>query len=119
MSLMSPNHDIAFLVASGYTSVSALAGGMVVTFSNMWEPMQPLQYISMLKYPYQATLQLYFMDNPNTRDNVGRPVEEVLYREGLITPNGVVANWGVMLGMYVMFSIGGFFALKYLYRERR
>jgi len=66
----------------------------------------------------QANLQLLFV-RQEVLDTVGRPVSLVLEKEGLMTPPTIEANVAIMGIMYLMFIIGGFLSMKYLYRERR
>ena len=49
MSLAAPNQEVAFVLAAGYTAISALTAGMVVSIPNMNPAGSFLNYISMMK----------------------------------------------------------------------
>lgn len=52
--LLSPNQEVAFVVAAAYTAISSLGAGLYVTEPNMWQPIRWIEWFSMLKYPYQG-----------------------------------------------------------------
>lgn len=54
VSFMSPNQEVAFVLAAGYSAVAIITAGVFVTIPQMWAPVSWLQYISILKYPYQG-----------------------------------------------------------------
>lgn len=54
LSLLSPNQEVAFVLAAGYNAVSVISAGVFVSLPRIWKPVKWLQYISILKYPYQG-----------------------------------------------------------------
>ncbi len=115
-SLASPNFEVAFISSSGLTALSALLAGCVVSYPAV--SLAALQYVSSTKYAYTAILLLFFKGNPKTVTPFGT-VDEVMDVMKLTNPGTVWANVLAMLGIYSLFSLGGFFCLKYLYKEQR
>jgi len=107
---------VAFISSSGLTALSALLAGCVVSYPAV--SLAALQYVSSTKYAYTAILLLFFKGNPRTVTPFGT-VDEVMDVMKLTNPGTVWANVLAMLGIYSLFSIGGFFCLKYLYKEQR
>ena len=77
-----------------------------------------LNYISMMKYPCQAVLLLFFQDNP-AATFMGSEVEGFVNLLELNQPSTLWGNIAVSLAFYAFFIITGFFCLKYMYKERR
>lgn len=115
-SLASPNLEVAFISSSGLTALSALLAGCVVSFPAV--SLAKLQYLSSTKYAYTAILLHFFKGNPKTVTPFGT-VDEVMQVMGVTHPGTVWANVSAMLGIYMLFNVGGFFCLKYLYKEQR
>lgn len=61
---------------------------------------------------------MFFKGNDKTVTPFGT-VEEVMQVMQMHHPGTVWANVLALLGIYSLFSIGGFFCLKYLYKEQR
>lgn len=108
--------EVAFISSSGLTALSALLAGCVVSFPAV--SLSSLQYLSSTKYAYTAILLHFFKDNPKTVTPFGT-VDEVMRAMEITHPGTVWANVLAMLGIYLLFSAGGFFCLKHLYKEVR
>jgi len=116
--MASPNHEVAFVLTAGYTAISTLTAGMVVPRPSMSLGGKVLNYLSLLKWPYQAMLLLFFSQNPRTTQ-LGTPVEKWLELLELDNPSTVGANLAIATIFYFIFIVGGLLCLKYLYKERR
>ena len=71
-----------------------------------------------MEYAYTAILLHFFQGNPKTVTPFGT-VDEVMQAMEMHHPGTVWANVLAMLGIYMLFNVGGFFCLKYLYKEQR
>jgi len=82
--LVSPNQEVAFVIAAGYASISIFSAGVFVSIPTMTEssPLYFLHYASSLKYLYQAAILLFFKGNPMTTTPLGGSVEEYLTMAG-------------------------------------
>jgi len=116
---ISPNLEIGFVLSAGFVAICSLAAGMIVTIPNMAPSMRWLNLISMIKYPYQALLLLFFKDNHNTVTPFGGYVEDIIGYFELDHPDTVMENILVAFCYYIIFIVGGFIFLKYLHKERR
>jgi len=110
---------VAFVLAASYTAISVLAGGLIVTFPSMSQDMLFLPTISATRYAFQAICLLFFKNNDKTLTVFGFPVEDVLIAMELTSPPTVWQNVVALWGIFSCFIIGGFFCLKYLYKEKR
>lgn len=119
MTLASPNQEIAFVFAAGYTAISVLTCGLIVAYPNISDTMAWLQYISMMKYPYQAILLQFFNNNANAIGPFGMTIESIVERLEFNTPSTVWENIGASLAIYCLFIVCGFICLKYLHKENR
>ena len=93
--------------------------GMIVSIPNIAPHMRWLNYLSMIKYPYQAMLLLFFHDNPKTKGPFGGTVEGVIDSLELNEPPTFWSNIGVAALFYVSFIASGYFFLRFLYKEKR
>ena len=55
MSLMSPNQEVAVVVAAAYTCISCIAAGYAVPFPLISKAFAWIQYTSHMKYPFQVS----------------------------------------------------------------
>jgi len=115
----SPNQEIAFVMASGYTAISCLAAGMIVTIPNIAPHMKWLNFLSMIKYPYQAMLMLFFRGNEKPKGPFGSPVDSYIDLLELNQPPTFWTNVAAAVAFYLIFISSGYLFLKYLYKEKR
>jgi len=73
----------------------------------------------MIKYPYQAALLNFFKGNQNAVIMPGLTVEDYIKMLKLNQPPTVWQNILMAFGFYIIFILGGYFSLKFLYKERR
>jgi ABC-type multidrug transport system permease subunit len=98
-----PSQDLAFLAGSGVVTVALGVSGGFVPFPSMEDWISWLQWVSPCKYSLQA-LAIGQFGNSNS--------EIILEVSALNTPNSVSANIGVLLGFYVVFTVGTVLALS-------
>ena len=119
ITLASPTPEVAFVLAAGYTTVSNLSAGALVSIPNLGPNVNFLPYISMIRYPYQAAILNFFKDNEKAIIMPGMTVGDYVELIKLNVPPTIWQNLLIALGFYCTFVLGGFLCLKYLYKERR
>lgn len=91
-----PTQDLAFLASSTIVTISLALSGAFLPFADMPVLPNALQWISPVKYSFQALV---------TAQITGTGAERVLYVGKLNTPSTVSENIGVLCGLFVCFSI--------------
>lgn len=117
-SLASPNFEIAYIMASGYTTLAVLLSGSVISFPAINRYSSGLQYLSSIKYGFAAVMLHFFDDNARAVTPLGT-MKQLLHAMQVDSPATVGANVLALFGFYAAFMIGGFLCLKYMYKEKR
>lgn len=91
-----PTQDLAFLSSSTLVTISLALSGAFLPFANMPALPNALQWISPVKYSFQALV---------TAQITGTGAERVLYVGELNTPSTVSENLAVLCGLFIGFSI--------------
>jgi hypothetical protein len=102
-SIVSFSQDVAFLVGSGNTVVFLAVSGGFVPFPYIEDWIAWLQWISPVKYSFQAFAWTLLGQTPS---------EDVLEMLDLDTPSYVGSNIGILIGVYVLCAVGSLFALS-------
>lgn len=116
--LASPNVEIAFILCAAYTNVALLLSGTLISFPAINRYVSIVQYASSIKYGFAAMMLHFFKGNAHAVTPFGT-MEEMLHAIQIDSP---ATAWGNVLGMgglYVVFMVGAFLCLKFLYREVR
>lgn len=105
-------------MACAYTTVAVLLSGSVVGFPAINPFVEWLQYLSSVKYAFQA-LNLHFFEGNAAASTPFGTVEQLVYALQLNTPGTVWANILALLAIWTVFVAGAFVCIKYLYKEMR
>ena len=97
------SQDLAFLVGSGAVIVFLAMSGGFVPFPFIEDWISWLQWISPVKYTFQAFAWGLFEQTPTS---------EVLQTLELDTPSGVSKNIACLIGFFILCTIGSVLALS-------
>jgi len=119
LALVSPSHEVAYMLAAYYVTLSTLTGGLIIHIDDLNPYMRPFRHISLIFYPYQAALLHFFNGNPNAKGPFSISMETVVAK--LLHLNDPETVWGNLLAsglMYCGFTLLGLLSIKHLYKER-
>lgn len=100
--------------------VAVLLAGCVVAYPVLNPAIVNLCYLCTIKYAFAAIMLHFFKRNPKTmKDGWDIMVEQALHVLQIDSPPSVWGNVLALVGAYVIFLLGGFLCLKYMYKEKR
>ena len=102
-SIVAFSQDLAFLVGSGNITLSLALSGGFVPFPYIGDWIAWLQWISPVKYSFQAFAWSLLGQTPS---------EYILEMLDLDTPSSVGSNIGALFGFFVLLAVGSVFALS-------
>jgi hypothetical protein len=117
MSFVTPNQELAMVSAAAYVALSWVSAGVFVSYSEI-KFASALQFLSFLKYPFQACLIHFFRDSPAVTP-LGTPVMDYLVMRRFTVPDTILDCVFCELTLYWALLAVSFVALKYFYAERR
>jgi len=112
-----PNQDTAFAVGAGFLVMMQLVAGFLVRSSELQPSFAWLQWISYLKYGWNALMRVEFTQLDNNMDSSLQILGPDFF--DLNGPNDIYTSVGVLFGFWLVFNILGFLSLAYLHKERR
>jgi hypothetical protein len=95
-SMWLPNQDMAFLVSASNVSTMLAMSGAFLPFTSMTSVPSAIQWISAIKYSYQAYVISVLK---------GTSAEKIIDIGGYNTPPTLSQNLLILLGIYIMINI--------------
>ena len=100
---MASSQDVAFLVGSGCITLFLSLSGGFVPFPYIKNWIAWLQWISPVKYSFQAFAWSLLGNTPS---------EDILDMLDLNTPSSVDSNIGILIGFFMVWAVSSVFALS-------